>query len=108
MQRSVFRGDGMTDDLSRQRQAIEAALVRILSRAAIGEERLGALVAACAETALDWARYRDEPAEDPVETAAEVNAGGIPAQVRFVLDICGLEEGERRLMDLAWTPRRAA
>lgn len=37
-----------------------------------------------------------------------VNLGGVADQVRFILDHCGLEEGERRLMALVWPESAAA
>lgn len=92
----------MTDCLMTERRLVEAALVRILARAAVGSETLAPLVEACAEGEADWAAYRGEPAEDPAELAFAINGGGLADQVRFVLDHYGLDEGERRLMRLAW------
>lgn len=92
----------MTDSLTTERRLVEAALLRILARAAVDMEALIPLVAACAEGEADWAAYRGEPAEDPVELAFTINCGGIAEQVRFILDHYGVDEGERRLMRLAW------
>jgi hypothetical protein len=92
----------MGDCLSAERRLVEAALVRLLARAAVPEAALASLVEACAKGEADWATYRGDAAADPAETAFEVNAGGLADQVCFVLDHCGIEEGERRLMQLVW------
>jgi hypothetical protein len=92
----------MTDCLTTERRLVEAALVRILAHAAVGSEVLAPLVEACAEGEADWAAYRGEHADDPVEVAFAVNAGRLADQVRFILDHCGLDEGERRLIRLVW------
>jgi hypothetical protein len=92
----------MTDSLTTERRLVEAALLRILARAAVDADVLAPLVCACAEGEADWAAYRGEPVEDPVELAFAINGGGIAEQVRFILDHHGLDEGERRLMRLAW------
>ena len=92
----------MADCLSTERRRIELALVRILGHAGIDSDALAALVCSCAAGEADWADYRGDPSEDPDEVAFAVNGGGIADQVRFILDHCGVEEGERRLMRLAW------
>jgi hypothetical protein len=102
------REEEMSDNLTTERRLVEAALLRILARALVGSEALAPLVEACAEGEADWAAYRGEPAEDPVELAFAVNAGGLEDQVRFILDHFGLDEGERRLMRLAWPESAAA
>lgn len=98
----------MTDCLSAERSRVEAALLRILARAQIDSPALAPIVASCAEAEADWAAWRGEPSEDPVELAEMVNLGGVADQVRFILDHCGLEEGERRLMALVWPESVAA
>jgi hypothetical protein len=95
-------GEGEMTDCLTERRLVEAALMRILIRAAVSSDRLAPLVETCAEAEANWAAYRGEPSEDPVEVAFAVNAGGLPDQVRFIIDHCGLDEGERRLMRLAW------
>jgi hypothetical protein len=90
------------------RRQVEAALVRILTRAGIPCEALAQLVASCADTACDWADYRGELGADPVEVAAEINAGELLDQVRYILDECGLAVGEARIMELVWAQARAA
>ena len=98
----------MSEGLMVDRRQIEAALVRVLLRAGIRSEALASLVAECADTACDWADYRGESAADPVELAAEINAGELADQVRYILDECGLALGEARIMELVWAQARAA
>lgn len=98
----------MTDCLSAERSRVEAALLRVLARARIGSAALAPIVTACAEAEADWAAWCGEPAEDAAEVAAMVNLGDVADQVRFILDHCGLEEGERRLMALVWPESVAA
>lgn len=98
----------MTDCLSAGRSRVEAALLRILARARIDSAALAPIVTSCAEAEADWAAWRGEPPEDPAELAKTVNLGGVADQVRFILDHCGLEEGERRLMALVWPDSAAA
>jgi hypothetical protein len=92
----------MGDCLSTERRRVEAALARILARSGIDGERLAPLVRSCATGDADWAEYRGETCADPDEVAFAVNGGDLHDQIRFILDHCGLEEGERRLMRLAW------
>jgi len=98
----------MADAMTAERQRLEAALVRVLARAGIPGEALKPLVLECCQTASDWAEYRGEPAADPVELAAEINAGDLIEQVRYILDQSGLADGEARIMDLIWAKAYAA